>query len=109
VSGIDGPVDVDAMVADARAAIESADTLDAIRQVGASMSGKKSALAEASRALGSMDPDARKELGRRLHEARTTVEELLESRRTEIRYTELADLTAELPQIVRGLTAGIGK
>ena len=67
-----------ALVAEARAAIESAETTDELRQVAASVSGKKSALAEASRALGSMDPDARKELGRQLHEARTTVEELLE-------------------------------
>ena len=105
-----GTVDVDALVAEARTAIEAADTTEAIRRVSAAVSGKKSALAVASRALGSMDADARKELGRRLHEARSTVEALLESRRTEIRRGELArdmaasrlDLTEYVPGSVPG-------
>ena len=67
------PVDIDALVAEARAAIDGADSVEAIRHVAATVSGKKSALAEASRALGSMDAAARKEVGRQLHEARTTV------------------------------------
>ena len=102
-------MDVDALVVEARSAIESADTLEAIRHVGASVSGKKSALAEASRALGSMDPEARKELGRRLHEARTTVEQLLDSKRSQLRYAELAaDMAAsrlDLTEYVPGSVA----
>ena len=100
-----GLLDVDALMDEARSAIEAADSLEAIRRVAASVSGKKSALAEASRALGSMDPEARKELGRRLHEVRTTIDELLESKHSQLRYTELAaemaasrlDLTEYVP------------
>ena len=65
--------DIAGLVADARSAIEAADTTEAIRHVAATVSGKKSPLSEASRALGSMDPESKKELGRQLHEARTTV------------------------------------
>jgi phenylalanyl-tRNA synthetase alpha chain len=103
---VNGPVDVVALVAEARSAIESADTLEIIRHVAASVSGKKSPLAEAWRALGSMDPEARKELGRQLHEARTTVEDLLESKRSQLRYAELAAEMAasrlDLTEYVRG-------
>ncbi len=52
----------------------------------AAVTGKKSPLAQAGRHLGSLDPDARKELGQRLHEARTTVEGLVEARRSEIAH-----------------------
>jgi phenylalanyl-tRNA synthetase alpha chain len=105
-----GELDVPGLVAEASRAIEAADTTEAIRQVAAIIAGKKSALAEASRALGSMEAEARKELGRQLHEARSTVEELLESRRAQIRFTELAaemgasrlDLTEYLPGSVPG-------
>jgi phenylalanyl-tRNA synthetase alpha chain len=69
-----------------------------------------SPLAEASRALGSMDAKDRKELGRQLHEARTAVEALLESRRAEIRFAELsAELAAsrlDLTEYVPGSATG---
>jgi phenylalanyl-tRNA synthetase alpha chain len=71
----------------------------------ASVTGKKSPLAQAGRALGSLEPEARKELGRQLHEARATVEALVEARRAEIAAAELAreltesriDLTEFIP------------
>ncbi|MGD0882894.1 MAG: phenylalanine--tRNA ligase subunit alpha [Acidimicrobiales bacterium] len=105
-----GDRDIPTQVAEARRAIEAADTTDAIRHVATTVLGKKSPLAEASRALGSMDPEARKELGRQLHEARAVVEELLETRRTEIRFAELSaemassrlDLTEYVPGSVSG-------
>jgi phenylalanyl-tRNA synthetase alpha chain len=52
-------------------------------------------LAEASRHLGSLDPEARREAGRQLHEARSTVEALIEARRVEIDGAELAREMAE--------------
>ena len=61
----------------------------------ASVAGKKSALARAGRQLGSLEPESRKELGRALHEARATVDALLESRRAEIAASELAREMAE--------------
>ncbi len=98
-------LDVDALVEQATAAIASASSTEAIRQVAASVSGKKSPLAVASRSLGRLDPDVRRQLGQQLHEARTTVERLLEQRRSEISATELSremseariDLTEFIP------------
>jgi phenylalanyl-tRNA synthetase alpha chain len=107
---VSGDRDVSALVADARAAVEAADTTEAIRQVAATVLGKKSPLAEASRALGSMDPDARRERGRELHEARALVEEVLEARRTAVRFAELsAEMAAsrlDLTEYVPGPVAG---
>jgi phenylalanyl-tRNA synthetase alpha chain len=103
-------VDVEGLVEQARAAIAAADSTEDIRAVGAAVSGKRSPLAEASRALGSMGPDDRKELGRRLHEARSAVEGLLETRRTEIRFAErAADMAAsrlDLSEYVAGTVPG---
>ncbi len=101
---------MDALVEEARAAITAAASTEEIRQVAAAVSGKRSPLNEASRGLGSFDPETRKEVGRILHEARSTVEELLERRKEEIRYEELAremaasrlDLTEYLPDTGRG-------
>jgi len=98
-------VDLDRLVEEARAAVEAAASTEAIRAVAASVTGKKSPLAQAGRALGSLEPEARKELGRRLHEARTAVEALVEARRAEIAAAELAreltesriDLTEFIP------------
>ena len=108
----DGP-DIDALVADARADIDDAGTSEALRQVTAAVSGKKSPMAEASRVLGSLDPDERKELGRKLHEARTTIEALLDAKRTELRFAELSaemaasrlDLTEYVPGSVPSAAA----
>jgi phenylalanyl-tRNA synthetase alpha chain len=85
--------------------VEAAASTEAIRAVAASVTGKKSPLAQAGRALGSLEPEARKELGRQLHEARATVEALVEARRAEIATAELAreltesriDLTEYIP------------
>jgi phenylalanyl-tRNA synthetase alpha chain len=82
-------LDVEALVEEARAAIAAAASTEEIRQVAASVSGKKSPLAAAGRRLGGLDADARKELGRQLHEARTTVESLIEGRRRAIHSDEL--------------------
>jgi phenylalanyl-tRNA synthetase alpha chain len=70
-------LDIEALVEQARAAVAGAGTTEEIRQVSTTLSGKKSALAQASRQLGSLEPDARKVLGRRLHEARKAIEELI--------------------------------
>ncbi len=89
------PVEIDALVEQARVAVAGADSTEAIRQVTASVAGKKSPLAEASRALGALDPADRRELGKRLHEARSTIEDLIERRRSEIATEELAREMAE--------------
>ncbi len=98
-------LDIDALVDEARSYIEAAQSTEEIRQMTANVSGKKSPIAEAHRALGGLDPEERKELGRRLHGARTTIEELIERRRAEITFEELTremagariDLTEFIP------------
>jgi phenylalanyl-tRNA synthetase alpha chain len=83
-------LDIDGLVEEARTAISTAGSIEEIRQVTAAVSGKRSPLAEASRSLRTLDPEARKTVGRQLQEARTTVEGLLEHRRSEIAEAELA-------------------
>jgi len=105
--------DVEALVAAATAAIAGAATTEEIRAVAAAVTGKRSPLAEASRALGQMAPDERKALGQRLGDARATVEAALEERRTQLRFDELAaemaasrlDLTEYVPGSVPGPVA----
>jgi phenylalanyl-tRNA synthetase alpha chain len=97
------PVDVGALVEQARTAAAAARSTEEIRAVAATYAGKKSVLAEVS--LGGLEPDARKELGRTLHEARGTIEEVIETRRAAIAAVELAremseariDLTEFIP------------
>ena len=84
------PVDVGALVEQARTAAAAARSTEDIRAVAATYAGKKSVLAEVGRSLGGLEPDARKELGRTLHEARGTIEEVIEARRAAIAAEELA-------------------
>jgi len=88
-------LDVEGLVEQARAAAAGAGTTEEIRQVSTALSGKKSALAQASRRLGSLEPDARKALGQRLHDARKAIEGLIEQRRVEISFEELSREMAE--------------
>ncbi len=98
-------LDVDGLVESARTAVAGAATAGQLREVATALTGKRSALAQASRGLGQLDPDERRLLGRRLQEARSTVEELLTERKGEIARRDLeaelladrADLTEFLP------------
>ncbi len=87
--------DLDALVEQARRALADASTSEDVRTVASSVAGKKSALATAGRALGSLGPDERKELGRRLHDARATIDGLIEERRAAVAEAELAAEMAE--------------
>ena len=89
------PADIDTLVEQARRAVAAAGTTEEIREVAASVAGKKSALAEVGRSLGALEPERRKEIGRRLHEARAAVEQMIEDRRAEITAEELARELAE--------------
>ena len=94
--GDSSEVDIEAIVKDGATAIEAASTTDALAQVETELFGKRSALTGAHRSLGSLDADRRKEAGRRLHEARTTLEALLAARRAELAASERAALLASL-------------
>lgn len=73
---------VTAEVDAATARIGAAVTLDDLRSVEADVLGKKSALTEAKRALGSLAPDTRRVVGQRLNEARATLEAAIDEQRT---------------------------
>ena len=81
--------DIESLVADAEAAIAAAGTTEDITRVATQVAGKKSPISEAHRSLGKLDPEARKQLGQRLHEARTTIEGLLDRRRTDVQVAEM--------------------
>jgi phenylalanyl-tRNA synthetase alpha chain len=108
--------DVDGLVADAARAVAAAGTTDALREVAAALTGKKSPLAVAHRTLGGLEPEARRRQGQLLNEARATVEGLVEARRAELAGAERAarleadrlDLTEFLPGAGRPPVVGRG-
>jgi phenylalanyl-tRNA synthetase alpha chain len=105
-----GHPDIDALVEEARSAVASARTTEDIRAVAASVTGKKSPVAEASRSLGTLDPDQRRERGRALHEARAAIEALVEERRSTItaeeRASQLEADRIDLTEYIAGTTPG---
>ena len=86
--------DIEQIVSNGAAAIEAAPTTDALAQVETELFGKRSALTGAHRSLGSLDPDRRKEAGRQLHEARSTLDALVAARRAALAAKERVELLA---------------
>jgi phenylalanyl-tRNA synthetase alpha chain len=70
--------------ADTETALSSATTIDALNRVAGELLGKKSFLATAKKALGELDPEQRKQQGQALNELRLELEQLVESRRTNL-------------------------
>ncbi|MBC8364794.1 MAG: phenylalanine--tRNA ligase subunit alpha [Actinobacteria bacterium] len=77
-------MDLDAHLTDAAAAVADASDLDALSVVDTDLLGKKSLLATVRSQLGEMEPDRRKEVGRRVNEVRTGIERLVAQRRAEL-------------------------
>src|SRR5690349_5697376 len=73
--------DIAAVADDAVARAAAAGTLEELRALDAELLGKRSALSSFKAQLGSLDPDARRDVGRTLNEARARVEAALEERR----------------------------
>jgi phenylalanyl-tRNA synthetase alpha chain len=98
--------DTDSLMDEARSAAAGARSTEEIRAVTAAFTGKKSPLALASRALGALDPDERRERGRQLHEARAAIDELLERRRVAIaadeRDREMVGSRIDLTEFIAG-------
>ena len=69
---------------DALGRLRAAADLDELRSVEAEVSGKRSPLAEAKRALGGLDPEARKEAGRAVNEVRQALQAAADARRAEL-------------------------
>jgi len=84
-------LDIDGIAGDGEQAIAGASSTDALSQVETQYLGKRSALTRAHRTLGGLDPEARKEAGRRLNEVRGRLEAQLEARRDELANAERAE------------------
>jgi phenylalanyl-tRNA synthetase alpha chain len=70
--------------------IAAAADLEELARIEAETVGKQSPIAAARRELGALDPDERREAGRRLNEVATELSELIESRRSELASGEQA-------------------
>ncbi len=84
-------LDIDGIAGDGERAIAGASSTDALSQVETQYLGKRSALTRAHRTLGGLDPEARKEAGRRLNEVRSRLEAQMEARRGELADAERAE------------------
>ena len=73
--------DLDAVVAAGRQAIADAHDLDALREAEQAHLSRRSPLGEVQRSLGGRDEAARRDLGRRVNQARTTLQAELAARR----------------------------
>ena len=101
-------LEIEGIARDGERAIAGAPTSDDLARVETEFLGKRSALTRAHRALGRLDPEARKEAGRRLNEVREGLETRLAARRAEVAEAERAealrtdrlDLTEVIPSQV---------
>ena len=84
--------DLGAIVAAGRAAIVTAGDLDALREVEQRTLAKRSPLGEVQRALGSLPPGTRRELGQRVNQARAALQAALAERRGELEAARDAEL-----------------
>jgi phenylalanyl-tRNA synthetase alpha chain len=86
------------------AAIEGFASLEELRDAEAATIGKRSIFSSLQRSLGALEPDARRDAGSQLQEARRVVEVAFESRREELaqlaRHTALAHDRLELGDVV---------
>ena len=73
--------EVTQIATDGAARIDAAATADDLRSLDAELLGKSSRLSELKAGLRHVEPSDRKELGRALHEARTTIEDAMTRRR----------------------------
>jgi phenylalanyl-tRNA synthetase alpha chain len=102
-------IDMEALTRDGEAAIAAASTTEGLARVEGELLGKRSALTGANRALGGLDPEARREAGRHLQEVRAGLEAMVEARRGALAQAERAallvadrlDMTEVIPAQVR--------
>jgi phenylalanyl-tRNA synthetase alpha chain len=105
---VSSSIDPEQITREGEAAIAAASSTDDLASVETEWLGKRSVLARAHRSVGALDPEERKEAGRRLQGVRTTLEARLATRRTELAGSERAaalvsdrlDLTEVIPEQV---------
>jgi len=103
-------IPLDQLTAAAISAIEAAADLPALEQVRVQFTGKKSQLAEASKGLGKLDPEARKAQGAVLHAVREAINDALNQRQGLLQKAaldaKLASETIDITMDGRGQQAG---
>jgi phenylalanyl-tRNA synthetase alpha chain len=105
---VSSSIDPEQITREGEAAIAAASSTDDLASVETEWLGKRSVLARAHRSVGALDPEERKEAGRRLQGVRSTLEARLATRRTELAGSERAaalvsdrlDLTEVIPEQV---------
>src|SRR3984885_3861398 len=105
---VSSSIDPEQITREGEAAIAAAASTDAVAAVDTEWLGKRSVLARAHRSVGALDPEQRKEAGRRLQSVRAALEAQLEARRTELAGAERSaalvsdrlDLTEVIPEQV---------
>jgi len=105
---VSSSIDPEQITREGEAAIAAASSTDDLASVETEWLGKRSVLARAHRSVGALDPEERKEAGRRLQGVRTTLEARLATRRSELAGSERAaalvsdrlDLTEVIPEQV---------
>ncbi|HEY7932169.1 MAG TPA: phenylalanine--tRNA ligase subunit alpha [Acidimicrobiales bacterium] len=80
--------ELDSFVIESMSRIESLATLEDVREVEASLTGRRSPLATWQRSLGALEPEERRDAGARLQEARRTLEEAITRRAATLRELE---------------------
>ncbi|GAB3924931.1 phenylalanine--tRNA ligase alpha subunit [Microlunatus endophyticus] len=86
---------VEAMVAEALRAFSEATTVAELKQARITHTGDRSPLALANREIGALPPEAKREVGKRMGQARGRVNQALKERETEISAAELERRLAE--------------
>jgi phenylalanyl-tRNA synthetase alpha chain len=81
-------LDIDVVLADAKRRVDGCATLDELRAAEVELLGKRSPLAEAHGRLGSLEPDQRRDAGRRLGEVRARLDQLFAGRRAVLEEAE---------------------
>ncbi len=101
--------EIDRLVAEATKSLEDASSTEEIRALATALVGKRSPVVQARARLGTLDPEQRRDLGRRINEALATLDALIERRRQEVAFEERSreierdriDLTELVPSAVR--------
>ncbi len=95
------------LLARATDAVNAADSLDEMQRVSTVFLGKRSELADAKKALGALDAEARRTQGQRLNDLRDRIESLFAARRDELEERERATrLAAERLDLTETFVGG---
>jgi phenylalanyl-tRNA synthetase alpha chain len=86
--GLDAVAEVEGLVESAERAVAAAKSLDDLQRLESELLGKRSKLALAHRALGSLDPSQRPSAGKRLADVRERIERALADRRGDLEEEE---------------------